>query len=167
MISRYSEVLASIHEYHTFILSDLTSAHWFLVLRPPALLLHVRNLDLHLSAASYEYGPYLEDGDASSNTRISQIMGVLPELFCLHRLRLSFDVWNRGLWSDVSEEALLSDLSELRVLKKVTLELPEATSKTGMDQQLDARCRPGLVVQRQPMLRYFVSSGLPPTVRRV
>lgn len=166
--TRYPEVLQSIFEYHTFMLSDLTSAHWFLEFKPPPLLQHVRHLEISLSPASYEFGPFFAGYFVGGETRLTKIMHRLSKFTCLHELRISFDTWHRGFWVDIREQDLFSKLAELRVLRDFTVEFPAGYIKApeGIPHGYCDRVS-NLQVVRKPPIRYWVPPSVPPMVSRV
>ncbi|KAI4603554.1 hypothetical protein KJ359_003370 [Pestalotiopsis sp. 9143b] len=166
--ARYPEVLQSILEYHTFMLSDITSAHWFLDFKPPPLLQHVRHLEISLSPASYEFGPFFAGYRVDGETRLTRIMDRMCKFTCLHELRISFDTWHRGFWVDIREQDLFSQLAELRVLRDFTVEFPAGFIKApeGLPHGHCDRVSK-LEVVRKPPLRYWVSPSVPPMVSRV
>lgn len=164
---RYPEVLTSIFESHTFHFNDLAAAYWFFHLRPPPLVQHIRHLDITLRSPSYEYGPFLVSRKVTSSTQLSTLLHSLTKINCIHNLRLSFDVRNRESWEEVSESDLLSNLSKLRVLKRLDIELPPIPA--GKEQNIEPKTSTGILshVERRPPLRYWMSPGVPPMVQRV
>lgn len=164
---RYPEVLASLLEYHNFIINDLISAHWFLVRRASPLLHHIRNLDLSLSAPPYAYGAFYKMGKAAKDTRLSMVLDVLQQCDCLHVVRVSFDLWDREKWINISEDALLPQLRDLRVTREFIVELPYVSVNNGHANNAALLRKGTLQIQRRPKLRYWLTPGTPQMVQRV
>ncbi|KAI1267051.1 hypothetical protein F5Y18DRAFT_425611 [Xylariaceae sp. FL1019] len=142
----YPEVMESFVESHKFIFNDLFSAHRFFVQPGSPHLRHIRELDLTLSVAFYELTPFLSirrpetDRDEyaipprTQDSRLGAIFGAIGEqITCLHSLRVSLDIYDRGPWRKLPEPAMSAQLLEhIRVLRgkqgecNYTVELPAA-----------------------------------------
>ncbi|KAI0403796.1 hypothetical protein F4802DRAFT_570277 [Xylaria palmicola] len=156
----HPEVMESFLERHKIVFNDVFSAHRFLV-RPGAsrrLARHLRHLDLTLSVPFHELAPFLaigppdsdDDGGGAETTtttttttwppaassrgsRLGAVFAALAESpTCLHGLRVSLDVYDRGPWRKLPERALASHLARIPVRRgragevNYTVELPPA-----------------------------------------
>ncbi|KAI1431481.1 hypothetical protein GGR50DRAFT_697966 [Xylaria sp. CBS 124048] len=131
------------------IFTDLYSAHRFMVQYPSSasLLRHMRRLDLtlslpHYALADYDYDydyDYADhDHDPTGNSIPPPSTGYLDALLaalaenttCLHSLRISLDIYDRGPWRKLPERALAPALKRIHVRKgrkgqtNYTVELP-------------------------------------------
>ncbi|KAI1811694.1 hypothetical protein GGS20DRAFT_588280 [Poronia punctata] len=150
----HHEVMQSFVQCHKLMFNDLYSAYRFLVQQDAPHLLHsIRHLDLTLSVPFHELIPFItsdgpgatekeHDGSEAGNsqwqrkTRNSQLGAVLNAVAdrttCLHSLRVSLDVYDRGPWRKVPESALAPYLERPRVRPSktgslnYTVELPAA-----------------------------------------
>ncbi|KAI8626556.1 hypothetical protein F5Y19DRAFT_446065 [Xylariaceae sp. FL1651] len=145
----HPEVMQSFLECHKLIFNDLFSAYRFLVRPGSSYLGHIRNLDLTLSVPFHELVPFIAIGrpdtdkknhDAemgslakAQNSRLGAIFAAVADgITCLHSLRLSLDVYDRGPWRKIPERALVAHLERIRVLRgrrgetNYTVELPPA-----------------------------------------
>ncbi|TGJ80843.1 hypothetical protein E0Z10_g7914 [Xylaria hypoxylon] len=144
------EVIESFLECHKIIFNDVFSAHRFLV-RPGSshLIRHLRNLDLTLSVPFHELAPFMAIGcpdtddhedvaERTSPTRVKNnrlgaiFAAVAGHPTCLHSLRISLDVYDRGPWRKIPERTLASYLERIPVRRgkkgevNYTVELPPA-----------------------------------------
>lgn len=159
-------------------LNDIYSAHEFLVESPPPFSIHMRELDLTLIMGQHHYRPFIpatsESADHSSVQRrmpnsnwVSEIWAVLDKKPCLHSLRISLDVHDRGVWRKIPEKNITSALRQLRVLHDFVIELPPnvpflAPSLQGQTLDENNDCQGPFRVTRRPALRYwnFVSDKI-------
>jgi hypothetical protein len=181
-------------EGHKFMFNDLFSAHRFLVRQGSSshLIRHIRQLDLSLSVPFHELAPFLtigrtdtdqhDDAESTSlaqaqNSRLGAILAaVAGRTTCLHHLRLSLDVYDRGPWRRLPESALAPLLERIHVRRgkkgevNYTVELPPAlpirTHYVSMQYLEDNALREGEAggektaamsfnVVRRPPLRYW------------
>ncbi|KAI0442959.1 hypothetical protein F4803DRAFT_517424 [Xylaria telfairii] len=188
----HPEVMESFMECHKMIFNDVFSAHRFL-LRPGSshLIRHLRDLDLTLSAPFHELAPFMAIGPSESDddddvaerssftrakdSRLGAILATLAEYpTCLHSLRVSLDVYDRGPWRKIPERALALHLEQIPVRRgkkgevNYTVELPSAlpirTHYAGME-ELEDGCTAAtgggnsvampFEVTRRPPLRYW------------
>ncbi|KAI1819397.1 hypothetical protein F4861DRAFT_543973 [Xylaria intraflava] len=187
----HPEVMESFLESHKMIFNDVFSAHRFLVRHPTApLLRHIRNLDLTLSLPFHGFTSLIGHPDTDELTAttaessaqpaqaptdyLSAILAVVADkTTCLHSLRVSLDVYDRGPWREIPERALLPALTRMHVRRgkggqaNYTVELPPTLPirayYAGL-QDLDDECGdlgeegsdviPFRVVRRSP-LRYW------------
>ncbi|KAI0150751.1 hypothetical protein GGR57DRAFT_182092 [Xylariaceae sp. FL1272] len=188
----YPEVMETFVESHKFIFNDLFAAYRFFVQPGSPHLRHIRELDLTLSVAFHELTPFLTIGRPETdnhdnhdnhatvavvqNSRLGAILGVVAkQITCLHNLRVSLDVYDRGPWRKLPERAVSAQLLEhIRVLRgkqgecNYTVELPAAlpirTHYSGMQYIDDAavgeenestRGQLPFRIIRRPALRYW------------
>ncbi|KAH9889709.1 hypothetical protein F4778DRAFT_773306 [Xylariomycetidae sp. FL2044] len=118
----YPEIMESFLENRKFIFNDFYSAHWFFVERPSPFVPYIRDLDLTLSMPFHEYASLILG--APRRCRLAELCDALKTITCLHHLRLSFDIYDRGPWRKVPERVLAARLEGLRALKGFTIELP-------------------------------------------
>ncbi|KAI0191623.1 hypothetical protein F4808DRAFT_453614 [Astrocystis sublimbata] len=146
----HPEVIESFIECHKLIFNDVFSAHRFLLhsgsTRP---IRHIRNLDLTLSVPFYELRPFMGSSDPTNNddnaaapmasltgaqkSRLGAIFAALAESpTCMHSLRVSLDVYDRGPWRKMPERALASHLERIPIRRgkrgevNYTVEFPSA-----------------------------------------
>ncbi|KAI0551313.1 hypothetical protein F4679DRAFT_539976 [Xylaria curta] len=188
----HPEVMESFIECHKIIFNDLFSAHRFL-LRPGSShpIRRLRNLELTLSVPFHELAPFMtigpsdtDDNDdvAESTTlmrakssRLGAILVALAEYpTCLHSLRISLDVYDRGPWRKIPERTLASHLARIPVRRSkkgevnYIVELPSALpirTHYASLQELDDGCEASkgdknreamaFKVTRRPPLRYW------------
>ncbi|KAI3330393.1 hypothetical protein F4824DRAFT_479064 [Ustulina deusta] len=189
----HPEVIESFLECHKIIFNDVFSAHRFLV-RPGStrLIRHIRKLDLTFSVPFHELTPFMaigrpdtdDHGDAAERTSLARaknsrlgaiFAAVADHPTCLHSLRVSLDVYDRGPWRKIPERALAPHLERIPVRRgqkgevNYTVELPPAlpirTHYTGL-QELEESHEAGqgdekrvaplpFNVMRRPPLRYW------------
>ncbi|KAI1775849.1 hypothetical protein F4818DRAFT_415141 [Hypoxylon cercidicola] len=150
----FPEVLESILESHQFIFNDFFSAHRFFVYSPSPHASHIRHLDLTLNLPFHQYTPFIVDQPKS---RVRELLEALGDISCLHSLRVSLDIYDRGPWRKIPECGVTAQLKDLRVLKDFTVELPPSLPiKTQLPnmQNIDAE-ETGFKVVRRPPLRYW------------
>jgi len=193
--------MESFVECHKLMFNDLYSAYRFLVQQDTSYLIRrIRDLDLTLIVPFHELMPFVAIGGPDTggradkgaraecmrplakirNSHLGAILDALADgITCLHSLRVSLDVYDRGPWRKVPETALAPYLEQLRVRKSktgelnYTVELPAAlpirTHYAGMqtleddDDHADDRAdgRKGSAaarafrVVRRPPLRYW------------
>ncbi|KAI1103817.1 hypothetical protein F4804DRAFT_332867 [Jackrogersella minutella] len=151
----FPEVVGSIFESHQFLLNDFFSAHRFFVYKPSPYISHMRHLDLSLNLPFHEYAPFIVEGPKS---RVRELWEALEHIQCLHTLRVSLDIYDRGAWRKIPERNVTAQLKELKVLRNFTLELPPSlpikTHPPNM-QNLDAQEEMPFSVVRRPPLRYW------------
>ncbi|KAI6087653.1 hypothetical protein F4821DRAFT_235579 [Hypoxylon rubiginosum] len=150
----FPEVVESIFESHQFLFNDFFSAHRFFVYSPSPYASHIRHLDLTLSLPFHEYTPFIVDQPKS---RVRELWEALGNISCLHDLRVSLDIYDRGPWRKIPECGVTEQLSDLRVLRDFTVELPPALPiKTQLPnmQNIDEEDATFKVVRR-PSLRYW------------
>jgi len=152
-------------------LNDIVSAHEFLVENHAPFSIHIRDLDLTLNMGQYHYRPFMpatsgptihhstQHGIPNSNW-VSEIWAALDKKPCLHNLRISLDVHDRGVWRKIPEKNITSALRQLRVLHHFEIELPPhipfpAPNLQG--QTLDEKndCHGSFRVTRRAALRYW------------
>ncbi|TRX93516.1 hypothetical protein FHL15_005488 [Xylaria flabelliformis] len=188
----HPEVIESFIECHKIIFNDVFSAYRFL-LRPGSSrpIRHLRNLDLTLSLRFHELAPFMaigpsetDDNDdiaerttllGAKNSRLGAILDALAEYpTCLHSLRISLDVYDRGPWRKIPERALASHLARIPVRRgkrgevNYIVELPSAlpirTHYAGLQELEDVgeaakvdknRVESAFEVIRRPALRYW------------
>ncbi|KAI0114399.1 hypothetical protein GGR51DRAFT_556257 [Nemania sp. FL0031] len=187
----HPEVLESFIECHKMIFNDVFSAHRFLVRSSSSRFVHhLRNLDLTLSVPFHDLAPFLaighpdtdDQGDdavestsiaSAKNSRLGAIFGALADSpTCLHSLRVSLDVYDRGPWRKIPERALALYLEQIRVRRgaegelNYTVELPPAlpirTHYAGLRELEDAAGESGekrivmpFNITRRSPLRYW------------
>ncbi|KAK5633697.1 hypothetical protein RRF57_009412 [Xylaria bambusicola] len=150
----HPEVMQSFLECHKIIFNDLFSAHRFLVPSKhySPLIRHIRKLELTFSVPFHEFTPFMAigcpdtdgqyRGDTAERTtsptkanssRLGAVFAAVAEHpTCLHSLRVSLDVYDRGPWRKLPERALASVLDRIPVRRgkggesNYTLELPPA-----------------------------------------
>jgi hypothetical protein len=137
--------MQSFVECHKLMFNDLYSAYRFLIQQGTSYLVRsIRHLDLTLSVPFHELMPFVAIGGPDTGNRAdkgamagcmrpvakahnSQLGAILHTLAdgitCLHSLRVSLDVYDRGPWRKVPETALAPYLERLRVRKSKTGEL--------------------------------------------
>ncbi|KAI4864699.1 hypothetical protein F4820DRAFT_422716 [Hypoxylon rubiginosum] len=150
----FPEVVESIFESHQFLFNDFFSAHRFFVYSPSPYASHIRHLDLTLSLPFHEYAPFIVDQPKS---RVRELWEALGDISCLHSLRVSLDIYDRGPWRKIPECGVTAQLKDLRVLRDFTVELPPSLPiKTQLPnmQNIDAEDVAFEVVRRNP-LRYW------------
>ncbi|KAI1418876.1 hypothetical protein F5Y12DRAFT_383087 [Xylaria sp. FL1777] len=193
----HPEVMESFLEYHKIIFNDIFSAHRFLV-RPGSsrLVRHIRKLDLTFSLSFHEFTPFITvtccpDTDehidvtekraslarTKNNLLAAIFTAIADHTTCLHSLRVSLDVYDRGPWRKIPERALASHLERISVQKgkkgevNYTVELPPAlpirtnytglqeleTESRGVGKSDEKRVAPPLPfnITRRPPLRYW------------
>ncbi|KAI1413931.1 hypothetical protein F5Y13DRAFT_160348 [Hypoxylon sp. FL1857] len=151
----FPEVVESIFESHKFLFNDFFSAHRFFVYSPSPYISSIRHLDLSLSLPFHEYLPFIIDGNKS---RVRELWEALGRITCLHTLRISLDIYDRGAWRKIPERGITAQLKDLKVLKDFTLELPPSLHiKTHFPnmKHLDAQEDTPFRIVRRPPLRYW------------
>ncbi|KAI2605603.1 hypothetical protein GGR54DRAFT_440104 [Hypoxylon sp. NC1633] len=151
----FPEVMESILESHQFLFNDFFSAHRFFVYNPSPYISHVRHLDLSLNLTFHEYAPFIVDGPKS---RIRELWEALGEISCLHSLRISLDIYDRGPWRKIPERPVTAQLKNLNVLRDFTLELPPTLpikAHAPNMQNLDTEEETPFKIVRRPSLRYW------------
>lgn len=152
---RFPEVLESIFESHQFLFNDFFSAHRFFVYNPSPYIPHMRHLDLSLNLPFHEYAPFVA---GSSKSRVRELWKALGYISCLHTLRISLDIYDRGAWRKIPEQRVAEQLKDLKVLRKFTLELPPSLpikAHIPNMENLDAQDEAPFTVVRRPPLRYW------------
>ncbi|KAI0007690.1 hypothetical protein F4779DRAFT_495357 [Xylariaceae sp. FL0662B] len=152
----YPEVMESIFESHLLLFNDVFSMHRFLVHQPSPFLSHIRHLDLTLNLPFHEYSPFVIN---TPGGRVREIWGALEHVTTsLHTLRISLDVYDRGPWRKLPERDLTAPLSNLKVLKDFTFELPPSLPiKTHASniQNFHTHEKLPFDIVRRPPLRYW------------
>ncbi|KAI1073416.1 hypothetical protein F5B20DRAFT_574818 [Whalleya microplaca] len=151
----YPEVVESIFESHQFLFNDLFSTHRFLVYQPSPFVSHIRHLDVTLNLPFHEYAPFITN---TQRGRVREIWMALERLTCLHNLRISLDIYDRGPWRKLPERDLTELLLNLKVLNNFTLELPPPLPiKTHVSnmQNIHAHEQTPFQIVRRPSLRYW------------
>ncbi|KAI5856735.1 hypothetical protein GGS23DRAFT_390173 [Durotheca rogersii] len=151
----FPEVVESIFESYQFLFNDIYTAHRFFVYSPSPHVSHIRNLDLTLNLGFHEYAPFITDLPKS---RVRELWEALGRISCLHNLRISLDIYDRGPWRKIPEQRVVAQLRDLRVLNNFTLELPpplpirvDPPNMHSLDAEEEAPFR----VVRRPPLRYW------------
>ncbi|KAI1383830.1 uncharacterized protein F4822DRAFT_433765 [Hypoxylon trugodes] len=151
----FPEVVESILESHQFIFNDFFSAHRFFVYDPSPYIPHIRHLDLSLNLPFHAYAPLITGGPKS---RTRDLFDALRGVSCLHSVRISLDIYDRGPWRKIPEKVIAAQLKDLKVLKTFTLELPpllpikvHPSNMESLDGQEDTSFK----VIRRPPLRYW------------
>ncbi|KAI1134728.1 hypothetical protein F5Y05DRAFT_198934 [Hypoxylon sp. FL0543] len=151
----FPEVVESIFESHQFLFNDFFSAHRFFRYNPSPYISSIRHLDLSLNLPFHEYAPFISDG---AKSRVRELWEALGQITCLHSLRISLDVYDRGAWRKIPERGVTAQLKDIKVLGDFTLELPPSlpikTHYPNM-QNLDAQEETPFQVVRRPPLRYW------------
>ncbi|KAI2641277.1 hypothetical protein GGS21DRAFT_547604 [Xylaria nigripes] len=120
----HPEVMESFLGSHTMIFNDIFSAYRFLVRSPSTQLLqYTRKLDLTLSVPFHWLAPFFVrsgTGDpavtAESSVPLGAILAAVAEkTTCLHSLRISLDVYDRGPWREIPERSLVPALKRISV----------------------------------------------------
>ncbi|KAI1206049.1 uncharacterized protein F4807DRAFT_243707 [Annulohypoxylon truncatum] len=151
----FPEVVESIFESHQFLFNDFFSAHRFFVYNPSPYIPYMRHLDLSLNLPFHEYAPFVIDAPKS---RVRELWKALERISCLHTLRISLDIYDRGAWRKIPERGVTEQLRNLKVLKDFTLELPPSLPiKADIPNMhnLDAQGEEPFTVVRRPPLRYW------------
>ncbi|KAI1453866.1 hypothetical protein F4805DRAFT_355796 [Annulohypoxylon moriforme] len=151
----FPEVLESIFESHQFLFNDFFSAHRFFVYDPSPYIPHMRHLDLSLNLPFHEYAPFIVDAPKS---RVRELWKSLERISCLHTLRISLDIYDRGAWRKIPEQRVAEQLKDIKVLRNFTLELPPSLpikAHIPNMQNLDAQEEAPFTVVRRPPLRYW------------
>ncbi|KAI0892049.1 hypothetical protein F4806DRAFT_285095 [Annulohypoxylon nitens] len=151
----FPEVLESIFESHQFLFNDFFSAHRFFVYNPSPYIPHMRHLDLSLNLPFHEYAPFVA---GSSKSRVRELWKALGYISCLHTLRISLDIYDRGAWRKIPEQRVAEQLKDLKVLRNFTLELPPSLpikAHIPNMENLDAQDEAPFTVVRRPPLRYW------------
>ncbi|OTB03875.1 hypothetical protein M426DRAFT_321360 [Hypoxylon sp. CI-4A] len=151
----FPEIVESIFESHQFISNDFFSAHRFFVYNPSPYVTQIRHLDLSLNLPFHKYAPFITDAPKS---QVRELWDALERISCLHTLRISLDIYDRGPWRKIPERGVTAQLEDLKVLKDFTLELPpELPIKTHPPnmQNLDSEAKTPFKVVRRPALRYW------------
>ncbi|OTA63331.1 hypothetical protein K449DRAFT_443959 [Hypoxylon sp. EC38] len=151
----FPEVVESIFESHQFLFNDFFSAHRFFVYNPSPYASSIRHLDLSLNLPFHEYTPFISDG---AKSRVRELWEALGRISCLHTLRISLDIYDRGAWRKIPERGITAQLKDLKVLRDFTLELPPGLHiKTHFPnmQNLDVQGEIPFKVVRRPPLRYW------------
>ncbi|KAI0508840.1 hypothetical protein F5B22DRAFT_377208 [Xylaria bambusicola] len=178
----HPEVIQSFLECHKIIFNDLFSAHRFLAPsgRHSPLIRHIRKLELTFSVPFHEFTPFMvigcpdtddHRGDAAERTtslakakssRLGAVFAAVAEHpTCLHSLRISLDVYDRGPWRKLPERTLALVLERIPVRRgkrgesNYTLELPPAlpirTHYTGLQELEEDDENGGKRATRAPM----------------
>ncbi|KAI2633556.1 hypothetical protein GGS26DRAFT_597819 [Hypomontagnella submonticulosa] len=151
----FPEAVESIFESHQFLFNDFFSAHRFFVYNPSPYIPHMRHLDLSLSLPFHEYTPFIVNAPKS---RVRELWEAIGRISCLHSLRISLDIYDRGPWRKIPERAVAVQLKDLEVLKTFTVELPPSlpikVHPPNM-QPLDPQEKTPFKVVRRPALRYW------------
>ncbi|KAI1637894.1 hypothetical protein F4809DRAFT_649671 [Biscogniauxia mediterranea] len=156
----YPEVVESIFESHKFIFNDLFSAHRFFVHHPSPHISHLRHLDLTLHTPFRECSPLVIN---TPRSRVKEVIDYVKSLPCLHTLRVSIDICDRGPWRKLPERDLAMHLQGCRALRQFTVEFPPLllAGKTHLfeGQDLPAAgqdtATTPFVILRRPPLRYW------------
>ncbi len=151
--------MESIFESHHFHFNDVYSAYRFLVSHPPVFVSYIRHLDLTFDMAFGDYAPFFFETATKRKDYLRPIWKALGSFKCLHDLRISLDVYDRGPWRTLPEDQVTEGLLNLRVVKNFTLELPPSMPiyniifrKTELSE--DDEHLPFKIVRR-PALRYW------------
>ncbi|KAI1371444.1 hypothetical protein F4677DRAFT_464291 [Hypoxylon crocopeplum] len=156
----FPEVIESIFESHQFFFNDFFSAHMFFVYSPSPYTSHIRHLDLSLNLPFYEYAPFIANAPKS---RVRELWEALGDISCLHNLRISLDIYDRGPWRKIPECGVTSQLKDLKVLRNFTLELPPSlpikTHPSNMHNIDPLEDTPFEVVRRPPLRYWQFSPG--------
>lgn len=122
--TRFPEVMESIFESHHFHFNDLYSTYRFLVSHPPAFVSHIRHLDLTLNMTFADYAPFFFETTTKKKDYVRPIWNALANLKCLHNMRISLDIYDRGPWRTLPEDQVIKGLLNLQVANDFTVELP-------------------------------------------
>ncbi|XDG09792.1 hypothetical protein ABKA04_009407 [Annulohypoxylon sp. FPYF3050] len=141
---------------HTdFMSMMLVCKRMFFVYKPSPYIPHMRHLDLSLNLPFHEYAPFVA---GSSKSRVRELWKALGYISCLHTLRISLDIYDRGAWRKIPEQRVAEQLKDLKVLRKFTLELPPSLpikAHIPNMENLDAQDEAPFTVVRRPPLRYW------------
>ncbi|KAI2468489.1 hypothetical protein F4781DRAFT_432315 [Annulohypoxylon bovei var. microspora] len=154
-ILSFPEVIESIFESNQFLFNDFFSAHRFFVYNPSPYIPHMRHVDLSLNLPFHDYAPFITNAPKS---RIRELWEALDRISCLHTLRISLDIYDRGAWRKIPEQGVTEQLKELKVLRDFTVELPPSLpikAHIPNMQNLDAQEKAPFRVVRRPPLRYW------------
>ncbi|KXJ89070.1 hypothetical protein Micbo1qcDRAFT_213389 [Microdochium bolleyi] len=165
----YPEVAQSIFENHKFMFNDIASAHEFLVGNTVPFTRHIRDMELTFNMGQYHYEPFLPEPDVLAGQQhdvgcrpfgnwVNDIWEALGAMTCLHNVRISFDVHDRGVWRKIPERNVTKALKHLRVKHDFTVELPsklQIIAPRLQGQTLEEDEETNFQIIRRPRLRYW------------
>lgn len=150
--------MQSIFELHHFHFNDIYSAYRFFVSQPPALVSHMRHLDLTFNMAFANYSPFIFENNTKRPDYVRPIWDVLAKMTGLRDLRVSLDIYDRGPWRTLPEDRVVKGLLDVKPMNSFTVELPPSMPIYNIifqKRELSEEDDLPFTIVRRPALRYW------------